>query len=128
MTPSATTSHPPSMTAEQAVRREAERILLSSSARLIDVLSDVAGETGLALGFAFRDIVLDRDLSPWSWPLADILEYLAAADAQQARRAAPLITALSELSRRVDALEMAEPEVDEAWEDDTEAPPIPRAA
>jgi hypothetical protein len=79
------------MTAEQAVRREAECILLSSSARLVDLLTDVAGETGLALGFAFRDIVLDRDLSPWSWPLADILEHLAAGDAQQARRAAPLI-------------------------------------
>lgn len=116
------------MPAEQAVRREAERILLTSAARLINLLTDVAGETGLALGFAFRDIVLDRDLSPWSWPLSDILRYLAAADAQQARRAAPLITALSELSRRVDALEMAEPEVDEAWEEDTDAPFIPRAA
>lgn len=133
MKPSATTSHPLAMTAEQAVRREAERILFASSARLIDVLTEVAGEMGLALGYAFRDIVLDRDMSPWSWPLADILEVLAAADVRQAGRAAPLITALSELSGHVDALEIAELELDEAWdseawEDDTDAPSIPRAA
>lgn len=128
MKPSATTSHPLTMTAEQAVRREAERILLSSSARLIDVLTEVAGEMGLALGYAFRDIVLDRDMSLWSWPLADILEVLAAADARQACCVTPLVAALSDLSRRVDALEMAELELNEAWEDDSDAPSIPRAA
>lgn len=78
--------------------------------------------------YAFRDIVLDRDMSPWSWPLPDILEVLAAADARQACRAAPLVAALSDLCRRVEALEMAELEFDEAWEDDTDAPSISRAA
>jgi hypothetical protein len=48
------------MTAEQAVRREAERILL---------------------------IVLDRDLSPWSWPLSDILPELQPGAGRAARSA-----------------------------------------
>lgn len=62
---------------EETLRREAERILLSSAARLIGVLHRVAGETGLALGFAFRDIVLDREMPPTSRPLADVLDLLA---------------------------------------------------
>ena len=71
------TSETSETAAEETLRREAERILLSSAARLIGVLHRVAGETGLALGFAFRDIVLDREMPPTSWPLADVLDLLA---------------------------------------------------
>ena len=93
---------------EEALRREAERILPSSAARLIGVLDRVAGETGLALGFAFRDIVLDREMPPTSWPLADAIDLLASRAARRDGHASQLLALLSNLSRHVDILDAAE--------------------
>lgn len=114
--------------AEETLRREAERILLSSAARLIGVLHRVAGETGLALGHAFRDIVLDREMPPTSWPLADVLDLLASHSARRDGHAGQLLALLSNLSRHVDMLEAAEPWDDYAWEDEDRVSSVPRAA
>lgn len=127
MQPQDTSPYPTAIGAEESVRRAAERILLSSGASLIDVLGRAAGEDGLALGFAFRDIVLDQDMPPASWPLTDVLDVLAS-DRARYSRAASLTALLSGLLQQVDGLE------DEAWEDareydaEADAPPVRRAA
>lgn len=127
MPPLSTSPHPTAIDAEESLRREAERILLSSGASLIDVLRRVAGKDGLALGFAFRDIVLDQDMPPASWPLTDVLDVLASDKARHSR-AASLTALLSGLLQQVDGLE------DEAREDarehdaEADAAPVRRAA
>ena len=48
---------------ERAVRREAQAFLIRSGARLIEALRLVGGEDAVALGYAFRDIVLEAGFS-----------------------------------------------------------------
>ena len=55
---------------ERAVRGEAEVFLIRSGARLIEALRLVCGEHGQALGYAFRDIVLDPEMPPSAWPVS----------------------------------------------------------
>jgi hypothetical protein len=90
---------------ERAVRREAEVFLARSGARLIEALGLVRGEDGLALGCAFRDIVLDPEMPSACWPVADVLDALAAADPDLRRRTAGLRVALGGLLVRIVAVE-----------------------
>lgn len=103
--------HPTATGAEESLHREAEHFLLVSGASLIDVLRCSAGEHGLALGFAFRDIVLDRETAPASWPIDDVLDVLTSVDARRDNRSASLEASLSGLSRLIDDFE------DGSWED-----------
>lgn len=59
---------------ERAVRREARAFLIRSGARVIEALRLAGSEHGLALGIAFRDIVLDPGMPPSAWPVSDVLE------------------------------------------------------
>lgn len=90
---------------ERAVRREAESFLIRSGARPIEALRLVGGEDGRALGYAFRDIVLDPEMPPASWPAADVLDALAAANPDLPFRTAGLRTALNSLIARINAVQ-----------------------
>jgi len=103
------TSHASNPISADGLRQEAKGFLVAHTARLIEVLRLVAAEDGLALGFAFRDIVLDRDMPPSSWPLADVLDLLVSDHAPRGGHVVPLVALLSDLSRRVDMLEAVEP-------------------
>ena len=102
---------------ERAVRREAEVFLSRSGARLIETLRLVGGEDGLALGYAFRDIVLDPEMPPACWPVSDVLDALATADPDLRCRTAGLRAALGGLLVRIDAAEDGS-----AADDDDRAP------
>ena len=91
--------------AERAVRRDAELFLLRSGSRLIRILGHLEGEDGLASGYAFRDIVLDQEMPPSVWPVADVLDVLASADPGFQDRTALPVAALSGLLVRIDAHE-----------------------
>jgi hypothetical protein len=110
--------HPTATGAEESLRREAEHFLLVSGTSLIDVLRRSA-EHGLALGFAFRDIVLDRETAPASWPIDDVLDVLTSVDARRDNRSASLEASLSGLSRLIDDVE------DGSWEDAGEVSAAP---
>lgn len=101
--------HEDHSTDEQTLRREAADILFASGIRLTGLLSRIAGEDGLALGWAFVDIALDRDMPPTSWPISEVLEILATADTRGDRSAAALRADLSRLMWRIDALEAGSP-------------------
>ena len=111
--------HPIATGAEESLHREAEHFLLVSGASLIDVLRRSAGEHGLALGFAFRDIVLDRETAPASWPIDDVLDVLTSVDARRDNRSASLEASLSGLLRLIDDVE------DGSWEDAGEVSAAP---
>ena len=102
--------HPTATGAEKSPRREAEHFLLISGASLIDVLRHSTGEHGLALGFAFRDIVLDPNRAKI---LADRRcsrsPHIRRCQARQSIRIAR--GQLSGLSRLIDDVE------DGSWED-----------
>ena len=100
--------HPTAKGMEERLRREAEHFLLASGAVLIDVLRRSAGEDGLALAFAFRDIVLDRETPPASWPIDDVLDVLTSVYGRRDNRSASLEASLSRLSRLID-------DVEDAW-------------
>jgi hypothetical protein len=102
---------------ERAVRRDAEVFLSRSGARLIETLRLAGGERGLALGHAFRDIVLDPGMPPSAWPVSDVLEALASEDLDIRCRTAGLRTALGGLLVRIVAAEDGS-----AADDDDRAP------
>ena len=54
------------------LRQEAEDFLLSNWCGLADLLQARAGEEGLALGFALRELILDTDTDPGCWPLVAV--------------------------------------------------------
>ncbi len=88
---------------ERAVRRVAEVFLIRSGARLIEALRLVGGEDGVALGWAFRDIVLDPETPPACWPVAEVLDALATENPGLRCRTAGLRAALGGLLVRMDA-------------------------
>ena len=77
--------------------------LSRSGARLIEALRLVGGEDAVALGCAFRDIVLDPEMPPSAWPVSYVLEALASEDLDIRCRTAGLRTALGGLLVRIDA-------------------------
>lgn len=89
--------------AERVARRDAGIFVARSGARLIEALGRIDGEDGLALGCAFRDMVLDPEMPPAAWPVSDVLEALASGDPHIRRRTAGLWTALEALLLRIDA-------------------------
>ena len=64
----------------------------------------VSGEEGRALGFAFRDMVLDQEVPPDVWPLDAIMTALSAPEASADDRAGLLVAHLSILRREIDRL------------------------
>ena len=69
-------------------------------------------------------------MPPASWPIADVLDLLASDHAPRDGHVARLITLLSDLLRRVEMLEAAEPWLGQTWQDGSgdQKRLIPRAA
>lgn len=69
-------------------------------------------------------------MPPSFWPLADVLDLLVSDHAPRGGHVVPLVALLTDLSRRVDMLEAAEPWLGQTWRDDNSdrKRPIPRAA
>lgn len=61
-------------TAEQMPRRDAEVLLPRSRDLLIGLLHWIAGDEGLALCHAFRDIVMDGEIVPSAWPIEEVVD------------------------------------------------------
>lgn len=109
-------------TSEQIVRSRAIQFLLTSGAQVIDLLGTASGEEGFALGFAFRDMVLDQEIPPAVWPLAEVVAALNSPEANCDGRAGPLAARLSTLGCEIDAL------VDGGRRADEREAAVPRAA
>lgn len=90
-------------TPEETLRRFALSIPFFSGAGLVEVLRRIAGEDGLALGFAFRDMVMDPQMTPTAWPVGDVLALLDSAGPARGRQAAPLKALLFKLVAQIDA-------------------------
>jgi hypothetical protein len=87
---------------ERELRRDAEVFLFRSGALLIEVLGQLEGEDGLALGHAFLDLVLDPEMPSSSWPVSEVLDVLASADPDIRCRTAGFWAALNGLLARMD--------------------------
>lgn len=107
---------------EQIVRSRVIQFLLTSGTQFIDLLSLAFGEEGLALGFAFRDMVLDQEMPPAVWPLAEVVAALNSPKANGDGRAGPLAARRSTLGCEIDALG------DGGWRADESEAAVPRAA